>query len=96
MLMFIAYVEDYIKYQNIGEGMRTTINIDEHIMALAKRKAVAQKKSLGEVVEDALRIAFVNRSKKSTHIRLITAKGAGLKPGVDLDDSRSLLEIMEK
>lgn len=76
--------------------MRTTINIDEHILTLAKRRAAVRKISLGEVVEDALRIALVNRTPKSTHIHLITAKGAGLKPGVDLDCNRSMLEIMEE
>ena len=76
--------------------MRTTINIDEYILTLAKREAAIQKKSLGKVVEDALRTLFASRTEKSSQISLVTAGGAGVKPGVDLDDSRSLLEIMDK
>ena len=76
--------------------MRTTINIDEYILALAKREAAIQKKSLGKVVEDALRTIFSSRTDKSLPINLVTGGGAGVKPGVDLDDSRSLLEIMDK
>ncbi len=76
--------------------MRTTINIDEHILMLAKREAAIQKKSLGKVVEDALRTIFASRTEKSPQISLVTAGGAGVKPGVDLDDSHSLSEIMDK
>ncbi|MCK5540559.1 MAG: DUF2191 domain-containing protein [Deltaproteobacteria bacterium] len=76
--------------------MRTTINIDEHILTLAKREALSQKKSLGKVVEDALRTIFASRTKKSSRICLVTAGGAGVKAGIDLDDSHSLLEIMDK
>ncbi len=76
--------------------MRTTINIDEHILTLAKREAANQKKSLGKVVEDALRTIFTSRTENSPKIFLVTADGAGVKAGIDLDDSRSLLEIMDK
>lgn len=79
-----------------GKVMRTTINIDEYILTLAKREAVSQKKSLGKVVEDALRSIFASRPEKSSQICLVTTGGAGVKPGVDLDDSSSLLEIMDK
>ena len=76
--------------------MRTTINIDEYILTLAKREAAIQKKSLGKVVEDALRTIFASRAEKTSRICLVTAGGAGAKSGVDLDDSHSLLEIMDK
>ncbi len=76
--------------------MRTTINIDEYILTLAKREAAIQKKSLGKVVEDALRTIFASRTEKSSQTCLVTAGGAGVKPGVDLDDNHSLLEIMDK
>lgn len=79
-----------------GEVMRTTINIDEYILTLAKREAASQKKSLGKVVEDALRTIFASRTEKSSKIYLVTVGGAGVKPGVDLDDRYSLLEIMDK
>ena len=76
--------------------MRTTINLDEIILSLAKREAANQKKPLGKVVEDALRIVFASSTKKSSQISLVTACGAGVRSGVDLDDSHSLLEIMDK
>ena len=47
-----------------GEIVRTTINIDENILTLAKREAATQKKSLGKVVEDALRIVFAEQKNK--------------------------------
>ena len=76
--------------------MRTTINVDGYILTLAKREAANQKKSLGRVVEDALRTVFASRVEKSSLIRLVTVGEAGVKPGVDLDDSCSLFDIMDK
>lgn len=78
--------------------MRTTINVDDNLLMQAKREAVLQKKSLGKLVEDALRSFFAERQRKesSAVISLVTCAGAGLKPGVNLDDGRSLLEIMDE
>ena len=76
--------------------MRTTININGQILNQAKRKAADQKTTLGAVIEDALRKVFGDNDKKSSPVHLITAGGPGLKHGIDLDNSRSLLEIMEE
>lgn len=77
--------------------MRTTIRIDEQLFAEAKREAVGQKKSLTAVVEDALRASLARQRNAGQRnpVKLITFGGKGLLPGVDLDDSSALLDLME-
>jgi len=50
---------------------------------------------LKNILEDALRDFFSRRAVIHTVIELETFKGAGLKPGVDLNNSRSLNDIMD-
>lgn len=78
--------------------MRTTLRLDDHLVAEAKRIAAATGKSLGDVVDDALRTAFALRRGRRTAARpkLPRFRGKGLLPGVDLDDSAALLDRMEE
>jgi hypothetical protein len=77
--------------------MRTTIRLDESLLAEAKKHAVESGRTLTAVLEDALREALARRRApgKRKPVRLRTMKGDGVRPGVDLDDSASLLELME-
>jgi len=75
--------------------MRTTLNIDDQLLNSAKHRAVEEKVSLVKVIENALRESLAKPRAKSETIRLITASGPGVKPGVDLDNGRSLLDIMD-
>ena len=77
--------------------MRTTIRIDEELLKKAKQMAIARKKSLTAVIEDALResLARQNAAGQRSPVDLPTFHGKGLLPRVDLDDSASLLDLME-
>ena len=77
--------------------MRTTVRLDEHLLARAKKHAAETGKTLTAVLEDALRESLARRSAhaKSKPVRLKTVKGGGVRAGVDLDDSASLLDVME-
>ena len=78
--------------------MRTTIKIDDDLLAAAKARAVASGRTLNAVVEDALREAIARRTAggQPRRIDLPTFGGSRLLPGVDLDDSAALLEHMER
>ena len=78
--------------------MRTTIRIDENLLTLAKKTALENKSTLTALIEDALREKLFRKEIKSDSkkVRIITFNGKGLLPGVDLDDSSSLLELMEE
>jgi hypothetical protein len=77
--------------------MRTTIRLDEHLLAEAKKFAAESGRTLTSVLEDALRDTLSRRSakRKQARVRLKTIKGDGVRPGVDLDDTAALLEAME-
>lgn len=77
--------------------MRTTIRIDDDLLAEAKRVAEERGTTLTQVIGDALREALARRHRAPSRkrVRLPTFPGSGLMPGVDLDDSASLLELME-
>jgi len=77
--------------------MRTTIDLPDDLLARAKRLAAETKRPLRAVIEDALREALGRRSasKKTVSVRLTTFGTSGLQHGVDLDDSASLLDLMD-
>ena len=77
--------------------MRTTVRLDQHLLAQAKKHALESGKTLTAVLEDALRESLARRDSvaKSKPIRLKTVKGGGVRAGVDLDDSASLLNLMD-
>jgi hypothetical protein len=77
--------------------MRTTLRLDDDLLRAAKRYAAQTGRTLTAVVEDALREALARsrRAAKRERVTLPTFRGHGLQPGVDLDDTASLLDLME-
>ena len=77
--------------------MRTTVRLDEHLLAQAKQLAAASGKTLTSVLEEALREKLARRAANGRRkpVRLRVCDGGGVLPGVDLDDSSSLLDAME-
>lgn len=78
--------------------MRTTIKLDDQLLREAKEVAAKTGRSLTAVVEDALRESFARRrtAGQRREVALTTFTGRGLRPGVDLNDSAALLELMER
>ena len=77
--------------------MRTTITLDDGLAADLKRRARAEGKSVNTVIAEALRAQLSKRDAPSTAapFRLITVKGSGLRPGVDVTKLRSLEETTD-
>jgi Arc/MetJ family transcription regulator len=77
--------------------MRTTIRLDDRLMAAAKHRAAETGRTFTAVVEDALRqsLAPARHPGKRTPVKLRTVNGRGVHPGIDLDDSAALLDLME-
>ena len=77
--------------------MRTTIRLDDQLFAELKKTAAVEGRSLAAVIEDALRESLARRGahRERSPIKLPTFRGDGLLPGVDLDDSALLLDLME-
>ena len=78
--------------------MRTTVRLDDELLRAAKRHALATGRTLTAVIEDALRQALARSTsgRSGLSVELPVARGGGrLQPGVDLDDSAALLDLME-
>jgi hypothetical protein len=79
--------------------VRTTIRLDDRLLRDLKKHAAARGRTLTAVVDEAVR-QFLARTAagegraKAPPFRVITFKGS-LRPGVDLDDSSALLDLME-
>jgi Arc/MetJ family transcription regulator len=77
--------------------MRTTIRLDDDLLTRAKRAAIERGTTLTAVIEDALRQALaVEPARRRKTVSLPTFRGDGLQPGVDLDDTASLLDLLDE
>lgn len=76
---------------------RTTIRLDDHLLAEAKRLAAKSDRTLTSVIEDALREVVARQDEQSPAHRLDlpTHGGGWVRGGVDIDNSAGLLDIME-
>jgi hypothetical protein len=72
--------------------MRTTVRLDPDLIARAKEVAAETGTTVTAVIEEALRA----RLEKKRVVRIPTFHGTGLQPGVDLNNSAALLELMEE
>ena len=77
--------------------MRTTIRLDAPLLAEAKKLAADRGRTLTAVIEDALREVLARRSqtRPGRKVKFTTFGGKGLRPGVDLDNSAALVDLME-
>ena len=79
--------------------MRTTLNIDDDLLNRARERAAKTHRTLTAVLEDALRQALIGADREGPRQRVslkVSDQEAGLCPGVDLDSSSALLDLMER
>ncbi len=78
--------------------MRTTIRLDENLLAEVKQLAHQRGQTMTAVIEDALRQMLSRREKLADRppVKLCVVSGHGVQPGVDLSDSAALLDLMER
>ena len=77
--------------------MRTTIRLDDDLLARAKAHAARTGRTLTALIEDALRAALARgtTTPRGRRLSLPTHGSGGVQPGVDLDDSAGLLDLMD-
>jgi hypothetical protein len=75
---------------------RTTVRLPSELIARAKRKALAEKRTLTSLIEEGLRLVVSDTAKKTrekrTLPRVCTATG-GTWPGIDITNSAQLQEM---
>jgi Ribbon-helix-helix protein, copG family len=76
--------------------LKTTLNIDDTVMARLRREAARQNRTMSELVEAALRLLFQSRpsGRKKKLPPLPTFRGG--KARVDIADRNLLYDVMEK
>lgn len=75
--------------------MRTTVNIDDQLLAQAKRRAAARNLTLGEYVEEAVRHELLSESAKRVPISLpVFTRGTGMRPGIEATN-RGLYDALD-
>jgi hypothetical protein len=77
--------------------MRTTVRLDDDLLRQSKALAARTGRTLTAVIEDGLREALARHRRRQGRPPLVlpTFKGNGLRPGVDLDDSADVLDILD-
>jgi hypothetical protein len=77
--------------------MRTTIRLNDRLLDEARRFARRTRRTLTAVIDEALRekLGRARTRRPSASSPLPTFKGQGLQPGVDLDDTAALLDLMD-
>jgi plasmid stability protein len=73
--------------------MKTTLNIDDKVMADLRREAARQGRTMSELVESALRLLLRSQRKPQKIVPLPTFHGGGA--FVDIADRDALYQAME-
>lgn len=77
--------------------MRTTINLPDPLYRELKKFAAEHGKTVTDVIQDAVSETLLRQSQRSKGERLVllTFKGNGILPGVDLSDNAGLRDLMD-
>lgn len=82
--------------------MRTTINLPDSLLAQAKKAAVDADSTLTDFIADAIRVSLAQKKKRSLAevppMPTFTPPPGeeGFQPGVDLDDTAALQDLMDE
>jgi hypothetical protein len=76
--------------------VRTTITLDDALLIEIKTSAAKTGRTMNQVVNDAIRTGLARADQlQAAPINLPVFHGGQLQPGVDLDDSAALLDLMD-
>lgn len=76
--------------------MRITISVHDQLLASARQRARERGKSLGEVVEDALRRELAEPVQVEPPAVPVFRVSGGPLPGIDLTSNRALREALDR
>lgn len=83
---------------DMSRHMRTTVRLDDTLLERAKREAARRGVTLTALIERGLRLALANPQPRTERRRVevpVCRQGGGTLPGVDLNDSAALLDLLE-
>jgi metal-responsive CopG/Arc/MetJ family transcriptional regulator len=77
----------------MDDHMKTTLNIDDTVMAELKREAARQGRTMSDLVESALRLLLRSQRKREKIVPLPSFRSGGIL--VDIADRNALYQAME-
>ena len=78
--------------------MRTTVRLEDGLLEQAKREARRRGQTLTSLIDQGLRLALaepLHRPRRKRFVLPVSKRSGGVLPGIDLDNSAALLDIME-
>ncbi len=77
--------------------MKTTLNLNDGLLARAKAQAARERSSLTRLIEDGLRLRLRNRraSAQSVPVLVVFEGKGGLRPGLDGTTNRALIDAAD-
>lgn len=78
--------------------MRTTVRLNDALLKQAKHEAAKRGETLTSLIELGLRLVLAESQEKSRRHRVelpLSTAGGGFRPGVDLTNNASLLDLMD-
>ncbi len=82
----------------MSRHMRTTVRLDDALLEQAKREAARRNETLTALIEQGLRIVLARAhtgTPRSNVVLPVSETTGGTFPGVDLNDSAALMDILD-
>jgi hypothetical protein len=82
----------------MSRHMRTTVRLDDAFMRQVKREAARRNQTVTSLIEAGLRLVLAQSKSSRPRPRVtlpVSRAGGGLLPGVNLENSTALLDVME-
>lgn len=79
--------------------MKTTLNIDDRLLAQAKAAAARERKSLTRLIEEGLALRLRPPTKTAGKVRAVLPVfpgTGGLRPGIDPCSNKSMLDAADE
>ena len=83
---------------DMSRHMRTTVRLDDGLLEQARREAGRRGQTLTSLIDEGLRLVLARGlapQRRSRVVLPVCRAGGGPLPGVDLDSSAALLDLME-
>lgn len=78
--------------------MRTTVRLDDTLLARAKEHAARERRTLTSLIEEGLTVVIEKRARQPRErvVLPVSKAGGGVRPGVDLNNNAVLLDLLDE
>lgn len=77
--------------------MKTTLNLDDQLLAEAKARAAQERSTLTRLIEEGLTLRLRHQRPMARPVRVVLPvfQGGRLRPGIDATSNRSMLDAAD-